>query len=179
VRRDLNRPLPAPGAQPQTLLYTAAERARRDATPWTLVQGVLAPIQFIVFAVSLVLVLRYLVSGEGETVALQSVVLKTLLLYAIMVTGSIWEKRVFGRWLFARPFFWEDVFSIGVLALHTAYLVGWFGGAMSTRSLMWLALAAYASYLINAAQFLLKLRAARLERVLPGVGALSTQESAA
>ena len=32
---------------------------------------------------------------------------------------------------------------------------------------MWLALAAYGSYLINAAQFLIKLRAARLDAALP------------
>ena len=39
-------------------LYTPEQRRRRDATPWTLVQGVLAPIQFLVFVVSLALVLR-------------------------------------------------------------------------------------------------------------------------
>ena len=46
-------------------LYTAEERRRRDASPWTLVQGVLAPIQFVVFLVSLALVLRYLATGDG------------------------------------------------------------------------------------------------------------------
>ena len=145
-------------------LYTEDERLRRDATPWTLVQGILAPIQFLVFAVSLVLVLRYLSSGEGEVVATASIVLKTLLLYTIMVTGAIWEKVVFGQYLFARAFFWEDVFSMLVLALHTAYLVALATGALSTRGLMLLALAAYATYVINAAQFILKLRAARLGR---------------
>ena len=30
-------------------LYTDEERSRRDASPWTLVQGVLAPLQFFVF----------------------------------------------------------------------------------------------------------------------------------
>ncbi|WP_088280073.1 2-vinyl bacteriochlorophyllide hydratase [Ideonella sp. A 288] len=145
-------------------LYTTDERARRDATPWTLVQGVLAPIQFLAFGISLVLVLRYLANGQGEVAATVSVVVKTALLYTIMVTGSIWEKRVFGVYLFARPFFWEDVFSMLVLALHTAYLGGLVTGAWSTRSLMWLALAAYAAYVINAAQFVLKLRAARLDR---------------
>ena len=47
---------------------------------------------------------------------------KTLALYAIMITGSIWEKVVFDKWLFAHAFFWEDVFSMLVLALHTGYL---------------------------------------------------------
>jgi len=144
-------------------LYTAAERQRRDATVWTLVQGVLAPLQFLVFLVSLALVLRWLATGEGYELANASVVLKTLVLYTIMVTGSIWEKVVFGRWLFAPAFFWEDVFSMLVLALHTAYLVALATGALDARGLMLLALAAYASYVINAAQFILKLRAARLD----------------
>ena len=125
-------------------------------------QGVLAPIQFLVFAVSVVLVLRYLASGEGLAVATVSVVVKTLLLYTIMVTGCIWEKVVFDKWCFAPAFFWEDVFSMLVLALHTAYLVALFTGALGPRGQMLLALAAYATYVINATQFILKLRAARL-----------------
>ena len=141
----------------------APRRARRDASVWTLVQGILAPVQFLVFLVSLGLVLRTLATGEGYVLANASVLLKTLLLYTIMVTGSIWEKVVFGRWLFAPAFFWEDVFSMLVLALHTAYLVALATGTLDTRGLMLLALAAYASYAINAAQFILKLRAARLD----------------
>lgn len=148
-------------AQPRPL-YTEDERRRRDASPWTLVQGLLAPAQFLVFAVSLVLVLRYLASGEGYAIATASVVLKTGVLYLIMVTGSIWEKVVFGRWLFAPSFFWEDVFSMVVLALHTAYLVALAADA-APQVQMSIALAAYATYLVNAAQFLLKLRAARLQ----------------
>jgi 3-vinyl bacteriochlorophyllide hydratase len=144
-------------------LYTSEERARRDATAWTLVQGVLAPVQFLVFLVSVVLVLRYLQTGQGETAATFSIVLKTLLLYTIMITGCIWEKVVFGRYLFAASFFWEDVFSMLVLALHTAYLVALYTGSLSVREQMLLALAAYAAYAINATQFILKLRAARLQ----------------
>ena len=144
-------------------LYTPDERLRRDASPWTLVQGVLAPVQFVVFLVSLGLVLQFLATGEGEQLATASIVVKTFALYAIMVTGSIWEHRVFGRYLFAPAFYWEDVVSMLVLALHTAYLAALLTGALDTRDLMLLALAAYASYLVNAAQFLLKLRAARLE----------------
>ena len=144
-------------------LYTPDERLRRDATPWTLVQGLLAPIQFFVFLVSVVLVLRYLQTGEGETAATISIVIKTILLYTIMITGCIWEKVVFGRYLFAHSFFWEDVFSMLVLALHTAYLFALLSGSLSVKEQMLLALAAYATYIINAIQFLLKLRAARLQ----------------
>jgi 3-vinyl bacteriochlorophyllide hydratase len=144
-------------------LYTAEERVRRDSTRWTLVQGVLAPVQFLVFVISLGLVLRYLASGEGQGAAAVSVVVKTLTLYAIMVTGCIWEKVVFGRYLFAPAFYWEDVFSMLVLALHTAYLCALFTDALAPRPLMYLALSAYAAYVINATQFILKLRAARLD----------------
>ncbi len=152
-----------PSQPPRRALYTAAERARRDATRWTLVQGLLAPLQFLVFLISLGLVLRFLQTGEGEGIATASIVIKTMLLYAIMVTGCIWEKVVFGCYLFARPFFWEDVFSMLVLALHTAYLLAWWLGVGSAAQQMGLALAAYAAYVINATQFLLKLRAARLQ----------------
>jgi 3-vinyl bacteriochlorophyllide hydratase len=144
-------------------LYSAEERCRRDASPWTLVQGVLAPLQFVVFLVSLGLVLRYLATGEGFEAATISIVVKTLVLYTIMVTGAIWEKEVFGQYLFAPAFYWEDVASMLVLALHTAYLVALFTGWLDARGQMLLALAAYAAYVINATQFLLKLRAARLQ----------------
>jgi len=144
-------------------LYTPEERVRRDASVWTLVQGILAPVQFLVFLVSLGLVLRFLATGEGETAATVSVVVKTLTLYTIMITGCIWEKVVFGRYLFAPAFYWEDVFSMLVLALHTAYLVALFTGALDARGLAWLALAAYATYVVNAGQFIYKLRMARLQ----------------
>ncbi|MBA4212582.1 MAG: 2-vinyl bacteriochlorophyllide hydratase [Polaromonas sp.] len=144
-------------------LYTPEERVRRDATVWTLVQGILAPVQFLVFLVSLGLVLRFLATGDGQTAATVSVVVKTLTLYTIMITGCIWEKVVFGRYLFAPAFYWEDVFSMLVLALHTAYLVALFTGALDARGLAWLALAAYATYVVNAGQFIYKLRMARLQ----------------
>lgn len=168
MRQRADRPTGRPSESLQsgkhsTVLYTAEERRRRDASRWTLVQGVLAPFQFLVFLVSLALVLRFLATGEGLAAATVSIVIKTLVLYTIMVTGSIWEKEVFGVYLFARPFFWEDVFSMAVLALHTAYLVALGTNALSPVQQMYLALAAYLTYVINAGQFLLKLRAARLQ----------------
>jgi 3-vinyl bacteriochlorophyllide hydratase len=143
-------------------LYTPAQRARRDQTKWTLVQGVLAPLQFLAFATSLVLVLRYLVTGAGYEAATISIVIKTGFLYVIMITGAIWEKVVFGQYLLAPAFYWEDVFSFGVIALHTAYICTLFTGFLDPAGQMTLALAAYAAYAVNATQFILKLRAARL-----------------
>jgi 3-vinyl bacteriochlorophyllide hydratase len=148
---------------PRAPLYTADERARRDGTRWTLVQGILAPLQFLAFAVSLVLVLRYLATGDGYGAATASILVKTALLYTIMVTGAIWEKVVFGQYLFAPAFFWEDVLSFAVIALHTLYLWALWSGALTPAELMYVALAGYGAYVVNAAQFILKLRAARLQ----------------
>jgi len=152
------------GAAPKAL-YSPEQRARRDATVWTLVQGVLAPFQFLVFLISLALVVRYLLTGQGQDVATASIVVKAITLYTIMVTGAIWEKVVFGVYLFAEPFFWEDVFSMLVIALHTAYIVALLTHVVDTRAQMVIALAAYATYVINAGQFLWKLRMARLQGV--------------
>ncbi len=156
-----------PKTQSPMPLYSPAERARRDASAWTMVQGILAPVQFLIFFVSLVLVLRYLVWGTGLHEAAFSVVVKVAALYAIMITGAIWEHDVFGRYLFAPAFFWEDAVSMLVIALHTAYLFALWFGLLDARPLMLLALAAYASYVVNAAQFVFKLRRARLDPVLP------------
>jgi len=151
---------PAPAGR---LLYTAEERIRRDRSPWTIVQGVLAPLQLLAFLISLWLVLRYLETGTGAEAATLSVIVKTGFLYAIMVTGAIWEKEVFGVWLFAKPFFWEDVVSMAVIALHSAYLYAFLTDALDLRNQMLLALVAYAAYVLNAAQFFFKLMLARRE----------------
>ncbi|MCL9982781.1 MAG: 2-vinyl bacteriochlorophyllide hydratase [Erythrobacter sp.] len=154
-------------------LYTAEERVRRDESIWTIVQGVLAPLQFLVFLVSLGLVLRTLTTGEGAFAADVSIVIKTLVLYTIMITGSIWEKVVFGKWLFAASFFWEDVFSMLVLALHTLYLVLLLGEYGTLEQRMLVALAGYGAYVINAGQFIWKLRMARLEGARSGTAVMA------
>lgn len=170
----MSRRPPRPTRKP---LYSDAERRRRDASPWTMVQAVLAPLQFAVFLVSLSLVLRVLLTGEGEAAATISIIVKTLILLTIMVTGAIWEKDVFGRYLFAPAFFYEDAVSMVVIALHLSYVVALVTGALGVNGQMWLALAAYATYVVNAAQFVLKLRAARLAGAgtkladVPAVGA--------
>ena len=161
---DINRGQDSRAAtSPSRALYTPEQRIKRDKSVWTLVQGLLAPVQFLVFLVSLVLVLRYLATGEGQNVAIWSIVIKTIMLYTIMITGCIWEKVVFDCYLFAPAFYWEDVFSMLVLILHTAYLVALFTGMLDSRQLMYLALAAYCTYVVNAGQFIWKLRLARLD----------------
>jgi len=145
------------------LLYTAEEKKRRDETIWTLVQGVLAPLQFFVFLVSTYLVIRYLNTGEGYQIATISIIFKTSILMLIMVTGAIWEKVVFGQYLLAPAFFWEDIVSFFVIFLHIAYVLALWINLFSEQQLMLLALVAYVAYFVNALQFLIKLRAARMQ----------------
>ena len=89
-------------------------------------------------------------AGDGLAAATASVVVKTVALYAIMITGAIWEKVVFGRYLFAPAFYYEDLFSMVVIALHTAYVVALLADIGSDRQRLVLALAAYATYVVNA-----------------------------
>ena len=144
-------------------LYTSEQKKRRDESIWTLIQGILAPIQFVAFAVSTVLVFWYLWTGQGYEIATISVLIKTAFLLTIMVTGAIWEKVVFGQYLLAPAFFWEDVVSFFVIFLHIAYVLALWINLFSEQQLMLLALCAYAAYFVNAIQFLIKLRAARLQ----------------
>jgi len=160
-RAARRRPAPRP-------IYTAEERARRDATVWTRVQAILAPVQFLVFLVSLALVLWALATDTLHGLAAASVVAKTAVLYTIMVTGAVWERAVFGQYLFAPSFFWEDVVSFGVIALHTAYLAVLLLGIGTPPAQLLVALAAYAAYVVNAGQFLAKMVAAR--RADPAAG---------
>ena len=148
-------------------LYTPEQRLRRDQSVWTLIQGILAPLQFLTFMVSVYLVCDCLFGQGRSDWATASVLVKTGLLYAIMVTGSIWEKVVFDCYLFAPAFFWEDVVSMAVMVLHTSYVVAWWTQALEPTQQLWLALLAYASYLINAIQFLYKFRQARLRDPSP------------
>lgn len=142
-------------------LYTEEQRRRRDASRWTLVQGILAPAQFVVFLVSLYLVINFLHTGDGYLAATISVVAKTVILYAIMITGSLWEKDVFDRYLFAPAFFWEDVVSMLVMGLHTLYVAVVILGFANATTQMIIALVAYVFYVINAAQYIIKFRMVR------------------
>ena len=142
-------------------LYTPSQRIIRDRTVWTKVQAILAPLQFLVCIISLALVLRYLFTNEGYYIATVSIVFKSFLLFLIMVTGAIWEKVVFGQFLFAEAFFWEDVVSFFVIFFHGLYLYVLLSGDFLPTGQMSVALFAYFLYFINAFQFLRKLRLAR------------------
>lgn len=144
--------------------YTAAQLARRNESSWTRVQAILAPLQFLAFIISLALVIRYLSTGTGYTIANISVLIKITLLWLITVTGMVWEKEVFGHWFLAPQFFWEDVGNAVAMIFHNLYFLAvWLD--WSPRALMTLMLVAYISYLFNCAQFVIKGVQARRQRL--------------
>jgi len=104
-------------------LYTSEQLERRNASRWTRVQVVLAPIQFLAFLISFGLVVRFLATGQGYAVANASVLVKIGLLWAITVTGMVWEKEVFGRYFLARAFLWEDLGNAVAMLTHNLYFV--------------------------------------------------------
>ena len=105
----------------------------------------------------------YLWTGDGYGLATISVLVKTALLLTIMVTGAIWEKVVFGQYLLAPAFFWEDIVSFFVIFLHLVYVALLWANYLTEQSLMILALVAYFAYIVNAGQFLLKFKAAKTQ----------------
>ncbi|HCD36889.1 2-vinyl bacteriochlorophyllide hydratase [Chlorobium phaeovibrioides] len=138
--------------------YTPEQLARRNASVWTTVQAILAPIQFVMFLAGLTVTYLYQYGIGIENFAWVTffVALKTFMLILIFVTGGFFEQEVFGKFAFAPEFFWEDFGSSIAMVVHIAYFVLFFMGANETV-LIWTALGAYLSYLINAAQFVVRL----------------------
>ncbi len=138
--------------------YTPAQLERRNASVWTKVQAILAPIQFVIFIAGLAVTLMYQAGAgiDSFTWVTIFVILKTFVFLLIFVTGAFFENDVFGKYVFAPEFFWEDVGSSIAIVVHFSYFVLFYMGA-DENILIWTALLAYLSYLINAAQFVLRL----------------------
>lgn len=135
--------------------YTPAQVARRQASVWTKVQAILAPVQCLAFLISAGLVIFSLTTGRGYATTNASIAVKITILYAIMITGMISEKEVFGHWLFAPEFFWEDAVSSIVMLVHTAYPIAALLGA-SVRQLRGIIAFAYLTCFANALPYVLK-----------------------
>jgi 3-vinyl bacteriochlorophyllide hydratase len=135
------------------MMYTADQLRRREASRWTRVQIILAPIQFVAFIISFALVIRYLVTGNGYMAATISVWIKIALIWALTITGMLWEYDMFDHYFLAKEFFWEDIGNLIAIITHNLYFVAQWMGADS-RTVMWVMVFAYVTYLFNAVQFL-------------------------
>ncbi|MCS6881625.1 MAG: 2-vinyl bacteriochlorophyllide hydratase [Chloroflexaceae bacterium] len=153
-------------AESRAMMYTPEQLRRREASRWTRVQIILAPIQFIVFIISFALVIRYLMTGEGYWITTISIWVKIALIWALTITGMLWEHDMFDHYFMAREFFWEDLGNLIAIITHNLYfVVQWLGA--DTQTVMWVMVFAYVTYLFNAGQFLARgIRSARQRRAL-------------
>ncbi|NTV98688.1 MAG: 2-vinyl bacteriochlorophyllide hydratase [Chlorobiaceae bacterium] len=138
--------------------YTPEQLERRNASVWTKVQAILAPIQFVMFLAGLTVTYLYksdMLIHDFYWITF-FVTLKTLMLVLIFVTGGFFELEVFGQFAFAHEFFWEDFGSAIAMVVHLSYFILFFIG-LDESTLIWTALLAYLSYLVNAAQFVIRL----------------------
>lgn len=151
------------------MMYTPDQLRRREASRWTKVQIILAPIQFLAFIISFALVIRYLATGDGYWVATVSVWVKIALIWALTITGMLWEYDMFDHYFMAKEFFWEDLGNLIAIITHNLYFVAVWLGA-SQQAVMWVMVFAYVTYLLNAGQFVARgVRSARQRRALKQV----------
>ncbi|MBZ4219860.1 MAG: 2-vinyl bacteriochlorophyllide hydratase [Chlorobium sp.] len=138
--------------------YTPEQLERRNASVWTKVQGILAPIQFVMFLAGITVTWLYQSDNGIDNFAWITffVTLKTFMLVLIFVTGGFFELEVFGQFAFVHEFFWEDFGSAIAMVVHLSYFILFFMG-LDESTLIWTALLAYLSYLVNAAQFVIRL----------------------
>ncbi|MDX2128114.1 MAG: 2-vinyl bacteriochlorophyllide hydratase [Chloroherpetonaceae bacterium] len=137
--------------------YTPEQLRLRNASIWTKIQIILAPIQFFVFLGGLVITYLYYIDQIHDFYWVTiGVAVKTLFFIILFVTGAFFEKEVFGEWVFSPEFYWEDVGSSIAMGIHFLYFI--LAIFIHDREvLVWAAFAAYISYLLNALQYLIRI----------------------
>ena len=138
--------------------YTPEQLAKRNASIWTDIQIILAPIQFLFFIAGLTITALYynhfLVTGfYWVSIA---ILFKTLFFALLFTTGMFFEKEVFDQWVYSKEFFWEDIGSTVAASFHLLYFFLAFLG-YSQEVLIWDAFLAYFTYVINALQYLVRI----------------------
>ncbi|NTW82881.1 MAG: 2-vinyl bacteriochlorophyllide hydratase [Chlorobiaceae bacterium] len=138
--------------------YTPEQLAKRNASVWTEIQILLAPVQFVIFLTGIALNILYannLASIDFFWISV-AILYKTLFFVILFITGMYFEKDLFGKWVYSKEFFWEDVGSSVATFFHFLYFfLAWKG--YSDKSLVFWSSVAYSSYIINAIQYLARI----------------------
>ncbi|NTW51891.1 MAG: 2-vinyl bacteriochlorophyllide hydratase [Chlorobiaceae bacterium] len=138
--------------------YTPEQLAMRNASVWTYLQILLAPVQFLIFLTGVVLntlYVNHIANIDFIWISL-AILFKTLFFAILFITGMFFEKEIFGHWVFSKAFFWEDVGSTVAGFFHILYFVlSWMGTAENV--LVTAGYVAYLSYIINALQYLARI----------------------
>ncbi|ACD90197.1 MAG: 2-vinyl bacteriochlorophyllide hydratase [Chlorobium limicola] len=138
--------------------YTPEQLAKRNASVWTEIQILLAPVQFVIFLTGIGLNALYASNPASIDFFWISVAIlfKTLFFVILFITGMFFEKDLFGKWVFSKEFFWEDVGSSVATFFHFLYFVLAWKGYPDGTLVIW-ATVAYSSYIINAVQYLVRI----------------------
>ena len=138
--------------------YTPEQLAKRNASVWTEIQILLAPVQFVIFLTGIGLNALYASNPDSIDFFWISVAIlfKTLFFVILFITGMFFEKDIFGKWVFSKEFFWEDVGSSVATFFHFLYFVLAWKGYPDGTLVIW-ATVAYSSYIINAVQYLVRI----------------------
>jgi 3-vinyl bacteriochlorophyllide hydratase len=131
-----------------------AVRARRTASIWTFIHPVFALGQLIAFLVSVALLIGYFAHAVPFHVVHISVLVKIGLMVGAVVTGSLWERDVYGFYWFAPEFLFEDVMTLIVFIFQMTYLAMVFVHPGSQGVIVGVLCFAYAVYLGNVAQYI-------------------------
>jgi 3-vinyl bacteriochlorophyllide hydratase len=138
--------------------YTPEQLAKRNASIWTEIQILLAPVQFVIFLTGIALNTLYannVIHIEFYWISV-ALLFKTLFFVVLFITGMFFEKDLFGHWVFSKEFFWEDVGSSIATVFHFLFFVlAWKG--FPENVLVVGAYMAYLSYIINALQYLARI----------------------
>jgi 3-vinyl bacteriochlorophyllide hydratase len=132
-----------------------AIRKRREASIWTSIHPFFAIGQLGVFMVSLVLLGLYFLHVVSFATVHLSVLIKIAFMIGAIVTGSLWERDVFGTWWFAQEFFVEDVMTANVFGLHILYLIAYYALPSNRGASLALLGLAYLIYGLNVGQYIL------------------------
>ncbi len=130
--------------------------ARRAATIWTKIHPPFAFAQLAAWVVSLILLGFFFAGRLPFAVVQTSVLVKISLMAGAVVTGSFWERAVYGYWWFAPEFFLEDLFTYTVALFQIGYLIVYYSAPDNLSANVAVLLVTYFAYAVNVAQYVLK-----------------------
>jgi 3-vinyl bacteriochlorophyllide hydratase len=129
-------------------------RERRAASMWTMIHPLFAIGQLFAFFVSVGLLIAYFRGAVPFHVVHVSVLVKIGLMVGAVVTGSLWERDVFGYFWFAPEFLLEDVMTLVVFIFQVSYLAMVALHPTLMPAVIGMLCVAYAVYIGNVAQYI-------------------------
>jgi 3-vinyl bacteriochlorophyllide hydratase len=149
---------------------SSAVRERRTASIWTVIHPLFAIGQLLAFLVSVGFLIAYFEGAVSFYAVHVSVLVKIGLMVGAVLTGSFWERDVYGYWWFAPEFLQEDVMTLIVFLFQLTYLamVGFHSDLRV--AVVAVLIIAYAVYLGNVAQYIHRTQTRKKEAAAADAG---------